>query len=171
MDNFSLNHIKIAVFDFDDTLSIHDNKSWAEQRTDDYYIQAYLRPEDFYDSIEPCHPSKKLQEIVQFCRANGIDMYCLSGMRFSLHYKAKETFINEYYGADVKLVSSASQELKADVLHMLAKIHNCSKNEVLFVDDLPTNISSLVELGYWAVNVNCIDDIEIPDFVQSEVSI
>lgn len=29
-------------------------------------------------------------------------MYCLSGMRFSLHFKAKEHFIHKYYGDDIK---------------------------------------------------------------------
>jgi len=39
-------------------------------------------------------------------------MYCLSGMKFSFHLKAKQNFINKYYGNDIEVISTSSQELK-----------------------------------------------------------
>ena len=163
MNNFSLTRAKLAVFDFDDTLAIHKNKDWTEDRGNDYYIQAHLNPDGFYETIEPCAPCKNLQRIVQFCRANDIPTYCLSGMRFSLHFKAKEAFINNHYGSDVKLLSCGTQALKADMLQMLEKIHNCNAGEILFVDDLSENIAQLSSLGYWAVNINDVGNIDIPN--------
>ena len=44
-----LNKIKVAVFDFDDTLAIHKDKNYIQRRkgSNDYYIQAYLHPDTF----------------------------------------------------------------------------------------------------------------------------
>ena len=49
-----LNKIKVAVFDFDDTLAIHKDKNYIQRRkgSNDYYIQAYLHPDTFYETIE-----------------------------------------------------------------------------------------------------------------------
>ena len=39
-------------------------------------------------------------------------MYCLSGMKFSFHLKAKQKFINKQYGNDIEVISNGTQELK-----------------------------------------------------------
>ena len=50
----SLSNIKIAIFDFDDTLAIHKDKDYIKHRNENeesllsYYLDAYLNPEKFY---------------------------------------------------------------------------------------------------------------------------
>ena len=77
----SLKNIKIAVFDFDDTLAIHKNRAYAVDRTNDYFVQARQFPEIFYTEIEPCYALDEMRRLVAVCRENNVGMYCLSGMR------------------------------------------------------------------------------------------
>lgn len=62
-------------------------------------------------------------------------MYCLSGMKFSFHLKAKQTFINKYYGSDIEVISTSEQKLKLKGTRIIAKLNDCKLNEILFVDD------------------------------------
>ena len=90
-----LNKIKVTVFDFDGTLAIHKDKNYVQRMKggNDYFIQAYLHPDTFYEAIEPCYPSPVLQNVTAYCRLNNLSMFCVSGMGFSLHMYAKITFI------------------------------------------------------------------------------
>jgi len=60
-----LNKIKVAVFDFDGTLAINKDKNYTQRRkgSNDYFIQAYLHSDTFYETIEPCYPSSVLQNV------------------------------------------------------------------------------------------------------------
>lgn len=56
----NLNKIKVAIFDFDDTLAIHKDRDFIKHRNENeenllnYFLNAYLYPDTFYDSIEQC---------------------------------------------------------------------------------------------------------------------
>ena len=62
-------------------------------------------------------------------------MYCLSGMKFSFHLKAKQNFINKYYGDDIEVLSSSTQDLKLDGVKIIQRINNCNLDEMIFIDD------------------------------------
>ena len=57
--------------------------------------------------------------MVNELRNKNIKMYCLSGMKFSFHFKAKQNFINKHYGNDIELVSVGTQELKLDGINVI----------------------------------------------------
>ena len=50
----NLNNIKVAIFDFDDTLAINEDKEFLNHRSKNeetylnYYLNVYLNPEIFY---------------------------------------------------------------------------------------------------------------------------
>lgn len=56
-------------------------------------------------------------------------------MKFSFHLKAKQTFINKYYGSDIEVISTSEQKLKLKGTRIIAKLNDCKLNEILFVDD------------------------------------
>ena len=66
-----LSSIKVAIFDFDDTLAIHKDKDYLKHRNENeenllnYYLNAYLNPESFYETIEPCSISDSLQNLIK----------------------------------------------------------------------------------------------------------
>lgn len=163
--DIDLSNIKLAVFDFDDTLAIHKDRDFmkkhfeaGEESKNNYYFNAYINPDCFYDNIEPCEKSEALYRLVTILREKGIKMYCISGMKFSFHLKAKQAFLDKYYGNGIEVISAASQELKLQGIKVLQKVNGCKLNEVMFVDDRQSVIDLLVSSGVKGI---LIDDITL----------
>ena len=135
-----LNNIKVSIFDFDETLAIHKDKDFTKHRSEseesftNWYYNAYKNPNKFYDEIEPCTKSEILYNLINNLRNKKIKMYCLSGMKFSFHLKAKQTFIDKYYGDDIEVIS----------------------NEILFIDDNLDVIALLEKNGIKAIHIDNI---------------
>ena len=159
----NIDNIKVVIFDFDDTLAIHRDKDFTNHRNENeekrlgYYLNAYQNPDTFYEVIEPCDRSEVLYRLVQELRNKNIKMYCLSGMKFSFHFKAKQNFINKYYGNDIELVSAGTQQLKLDAIKIIAKANNCSLDEILYIEDLEDTVKFLKSNGINVINVNEIN--------------
>ena len=162
LQDINLDNIKLVIFDFDDTLAIHKNKDFAKNRDEseenfvNFYFNAYTNPALFYDEIEPCIRSESLYKFINDLKNRKIKMYCLSSMKFTFHLAAKQAFINKYYGEDIKIFSTSSQELKVKGVKILKKINNCSLDEVLFIDDKQDIIELLINNGIKAINVKNI---------------
>ena len=132
-----LDNIRVVIFD----LAIHKDKDFSKHRRESeekflsFYENAYKNPSCFYEQIEPCIRSEKLYNFISVLRNKKIKMYCLSGMKFSFHLRAKQIFINKYYGEDIEVISTSSQELKLTGVKIIQRLNNCKLNEILFIDD------------------------------------
>ena len=161
-NNLHLNKIKVVVFDYDGTLAIHSDRDYIKHRNEsedkrfNYYLNAYQNHTHFYIDIEPCNRSENLYHLIQELRNKHIKMYCLSGMKFSFHFKAKEDFIKKQYGDDIELISVGAQELKLDGVKIISKINRCNLDEILFIDDLEDTVNFLKKNGVNAIHVNDI---------------
>ena len=89
-------------------------------------------------------------------RSKNIKMYCLSGMKFSFHFKAKQNFIKKHYGDDIELVSAGTQQLKLDGIKIIQRMNNCSLDETIFIDDYKDTINYLNDNGIKTIDVNDI---------------
>ena len=153
MNELDLSKIKVAIFDFDDTLAIHRDKDYLNKRKSseenfvNFYKNAYLNPENFYDDIEICDMSDTLYKLIDILRKQGTKIYCLSGMKFSFQLKAKENFVHKHYGNDIEFLISKSQEMKVEGIKVIRAINNCNLDEILFVDELEENIDRFKKLG------------------------
>lgn len=163
IENINLENIKVVIFDFDDTLAIHKDKDYSKHRRESedkylsYYLNAYKNPESFYEDIEPCIKSEVLYNFITDLRSRGIKMYCLSGMKFSFHLKAKQSFINKYYGDDIEVISTASQELKTNGVKIIQKFNDCELEEILFIDDRSDVVNLLNSNGIKSILVKDIE--------------
>ena len=159
-NNLNLDNIKVVIFDFDGTLAIHRDKDFVKHRNEsedkrlNYYSNAYQNPNSFYEEIEPCDKSEILYNLIEELRNKNIKMYCLSGMKFSFHFKAKHDFINKQYGNDIELISVGTQQLKLDGIKIISKVNNCNLDEILFIEDLEDTVSYLKGNGVNAININ-----------------
>ncbi len=164
IENINLDNIKVVIFDFDDTLAIHKDKDFCKHRRESedkylgYYLNAYKNPDIFYEDIEPCIRSEILYNFIIKLRNKKIKMYCLSGMKFSFHLKAKQAFINKHYGNDIEVISSATQELKIDGVKIIQRFENCNIEEILFIDDRQDVIDLLNNNGIKSILVNNIEN-------------
>lgn len=161
IENINLDNVKVAIFDFDDTLAIHKDKDFlihrgeSEEKRLGYYLNAYQNPDTFYEYIEPCMRSEVLYNFINDLRNKNIKMYCLSRMKFSFHLKAKQNFINKHYGDDIEVISASTQELKLDGVKIIKRLNNCNLEEILFIDDR----SDVIDL----LNANGINSILVKD--------
>ena len=164
IENINLDNIKVVFFDFDDTLAIHKDKDFCKHRRESedkylgYYLNAYKNPDIFYEDIEPCIRSEILYNFIIKLRNKKIKMYCLSGMKFSFHLKAKQAFINKHYGNDIEVISSATKELKIDGVKIIQRFENCNIEEILFIDDRQDVIDLLNNNGIKSILVNNIEN-------------
>lgn len=162
-----LSKIKVAIFDFDDTLAIHKDRDFNKHRNEtednllNYYLNAYLNPQSFYETIEPCYILSSLQNLIKIFETKGIKMYCVSGMKFSFHLKAKEHFIHKYYSDNIEVISARTQQLKCDAAKIIGRINECNLNEILFVDDNKDNIIRLNNIGIQALLPEEIEKVNI----------
>ncbi len=158
-NNLNLDNIKVVIFDFDGTLAIHKDKDFVKHRNESedkrlsYYSKAYQNPDKFYEEIEPCDKSEILYNLIEKLRNKNIKMYCLSGMKYSFHFRAKQDFINKKYGNDIDLVSVGNQQLKLDGIKIIASVNNCNLDEILFIEDLEDTVSYLKGNGVNVLNV------------------
>lgn len=163
IENINLDNIKVVIFDFDDTLAIHKDKDFlihrreSEEKRLGYYLNAYQNPDTFYEDIEPCIKSEVLYNFINDLRNKNIKMYCLSGMKFSFHLKAKQNFINKHYGNDIEVISASTQELKLDGVKIIQRLNNCNLEEILFIDDRNDVVNLLNSNG---INSVLVKDIE-----------
>lgn len=161
----SLSNIKVAIFDFDDTLAIHKDVDYLKHRNESeekllsYYQNAYLKPEKFYETVEPCDMSESIFRLINILRKNNVKLYCVSGMKFSFHLKAKEYFVHKYYGNDIEVISTKNQELKIDASKIISRVNDCNLNEILFVDDIEKNVINFNKVGINAILTNDIDSL------------
>ena len=159
-NNLNLDNIKVVIFDFDGTLAIHEDKNFVKHRNESedkrlsYYSNAYQNPDNFYEEIEPCDKSEILYNFIGKLRNKNIKMYCLSGMKFSFHFRAKHDFINKKYGNDIELISVGTQQLKLDGIKIISRVNNCNLDDILFIDDLEDTVSYLKSNGVNTINVN-----------------
>lgn len=84
-------------------------------------------------------------------------MYCLSGMKFSFHLKAKQNFVNKHYGNDIEVISAGTQELKVDGVKIIQRFNKCKLDEILFIDDREDVVDLLNKNGIKSILVNNIE--------------
>ena len=90
-------------------------------------------------------------------------------MRISLHFAAKQSFINKHYGNDIELLSVSTQEGKVDVIKILQQTFNCKSEEILFVDDLQEVVDLMKEQGYMALLESEVKSITINEKTLLEI--
>lgn len=159
MSSICLSDMRIIAFDFDNTCAIHKNKNWIKHYNSNYYLSAYLNPITFYDEIEICEALPKLQDIVKYCKEINIPVYCITGIHSTLNLKAKENFVKKYYSDYVDVIGVSTQEIKIDILRLLAQIHKCPYEKILFIDDFDTVVHLCLKSGFMGLNVNNLNTI------------
>lgn len=68
--------------------------------------------------------SNSIFKLISLLREKNVKIYCVSGMKFSFHLKAKEYFVHKYYGSNIEVISARNQELKIDAASYSSKIKN-----------------------------------------------
>lgn len=160
-------NLKIAFFDFDNTLALHIDNEYVERLKrygeDKYYANAFEFPDVFYENIEQCIASVEMVELVNYLRKKGVKLCCLTGMKTSLNAQAKKNFIKNHYGDDFDFYSAGTQSLKRMVVRIIREVNKYKPEEVIFVDDLAENIEMMRNDGVFAILANDVKNIVYED--------
>lgn len=152
--------VKLVIFDFDGTLAIHQNHDYIERRErnglQEYFAEAFKHPDTFYETFDPCVSNPQLVKMVELCRTANIPMCCVSGMKSSLHKRAKEAFIHKHYGKDIPLIVAADGKNKPFVAGVLSRVFELKHGEVLELDDEESVIKAMREDDFLAVTPKSI---------------
>ena len=125
--------IKVAVFDFDNTLAVKRKQFPGTES--EFYTEAYQSPHLFYRKYYEAPESMKM--LVKTLRQSGTNTFiCMSHMPYSINFKAKELFVKTFYGRDFEMMSTESPEAKIRLINMMARyVWDVHRDEVLLVDD------------------------------------
>lgn len=138
-------NITMAVFDFDDTLAMHQGSRDIEKNhLQLFYDAAQHSPETFYERVVPCKAPKATVDFVKKLAFDGVRLVCLSGMRCSLNLAAKQAFIEKHYDGNFEFIIVCSQEFKADILQFICE----HPDQTLYVDDVEDNLNRAARYGF-----------------------
>ena len=150
-----LSNIKVAFFDYDDTLCIHRvfESGW---RGDDLYIRALvLNDEDWYINCKYCRPSSAVDKFAQLLEQNGIVNNVLTWSECNMLEAARRKFLEVNYEAVFnKIYIVGNREDKVKLISDFAVVLGLRREQILLIDDHPTTRGEFREAGFKTISVS-----------------
>lgn len=140
-----LSKVKFAVFDFDDTLCLHDKMKSKDWDREEYDAKILSRG---YDPWENSKPFTALKPAIDYFKEKEVDMYLMSWVASSFHATRKIEWVQEKFGVWMQDACTGSVEDKLRILKALAKHRGTAVEEVLFVDDNVEVLKDAAALGF-----------------------
>lgn len=142
-----LEQIRVALFDFDDTLCIHTRRPQSKELPDDVYSARVFSGENPWpDGVAP----RIMQEFVSLCAAQSVRLGLISGTSTHMRSEAKIAWVEKNYGVVMGNYCVGKQEFKQQMLHDICRHFHVQPSEVLFVDDAYANLEAASADGYIA---------------------
>lgn len=147
----NIDNVKIAVFDFDDTLCIH--KYHGSTTRIPNFMQKCLEgnyPWNQYDQHDDEYgsPSSIMRVFIKMCEHRGIPMFVCSATNMSVIGKSKTDWVNFMYQCSMENICVSSWDKKAEMMLELARYHNVGPDEVLVIDDYFAVLDMAGDLGF-----------------------
>ena len=159
-----LEKVKLAIFDFDDTLPIHTNhRPFTAEQAEDYHTRVLSGDITVWDS---CLVSDAMYDFVTMCLDKGIRTGLMSATDSYVHMVLKHDWVLLKYGVDMENFCVGSSDRKAPMLEYIAKANNLDNNEILLVDDLYSTLESASNLGF-----QCASPIEVAAYMDASISL
>ena len=140
----NIDNVKLVLFDFDDTLCIHKKTNNYDKKT--YNVEMINGNISYW---EHCNSTinKQMKTFMNECASKGIEMGLISAVDFACSADNKIKWASEKYGHILKNYCTGSTEAKKRMIGALMDAKRLNPNQILFIDDLYSNINDAVELG------------------------
>ena len=139
-----LSRVKVALFDFDDTLCIH-------RKADNFGIESYnvamVKGRVSYWDEMHSQPNKQMRVFMDKLSVNNVELGLISATSFMCTAVNKIEWVKLKYGRTLKNYCTGDFDSKVQIIKALITADNLSPDEVLFVDDLYSNVDAVAELG------------------------
>ena len=133
-----LSKVKVAVFDFDDTLCVHRHHSFHKSISNYNELAAQgIYPWDQLDSYGNtfCVKSLAMQVFINMLRSNSVRMYVCSATSLLNKGELKVRWATKEYDYNFGNLNVEESVEKVPAILDLTKILKCDPGEVLIVDD------------------------------------
>lgn len=142
-------NIKVAFFDYDRTLFIHEYPA-AGQAHPTYEEECFIELTNQAARHKGDKPVKCMQWFVKLLQDNGCVCYVLTHEIFNLRNKLKSEEALRHYSID-KLITVDSSAHKIDMMRAVAKMHNINPRDCLLVDDKMQTVYDAASAGFTAI--------------------
>ena len=159
-----LDRVKLAIFDFDDTLAIRtDHRAFTADQVKCYHKNVVSGDITVWDS---CIVSDAMHDFITMCVNKGIRTGLMSATESYIHMTLKHDWVLLKYGVDMENFCVGRIEHKASMLEYIAQANNLSNNEILLIDDLYSTLASASNLGF-----QCASPIEVAAYMDTFISL
>lgn len=149
-----LDNIRVALFDFDDTLCVHTKRPYASALPPEEYSQAVLSGGNPWPyGVAPA----VMQQFVAKCHALDIHLGLLSATSTYTRAEAKVDWVTEHYGVVMRNYCVGLNGPKVMVLNEVARYFSVKPEQVLFVDDVFEYLEAASKEGFTACSpMECV---------------
>ncbi|MGN0485110.1 MAG: hypothetical protein ACI4HI_16320 [Lachnospiraceae bacterium] len=142
---FDLMNIKMAVFDFDNTLCIHTDFFWNEEKQD-WHLRYMLE----HGISAKGEPNLLMQKFLGKCVDFGIRIGLISATSFYVAMKAKQTWAEQKYGVKFENFCVSTNDEKIHMMELLSEVYHFNPDQILLVDDTADVLCMAADRGFSA---------------------
>ena len=138
--------IRLVVFDFDDTLCIHQFHGTRSSRE---YEHSMLQGKNYW-SGHGAKPNVQMQEFIRMCQADGKEIGLISATESFVHMSMKQKWAEENYHVKFKNFCGGTWEKKIEILEDICEALDYDSREILIVDDMVQTLRLAEDAGFQA---------------------
>lgn len=145
----NIKECKIALFDFDDTLIIHNNHDTINDPDEhEYNTKVFDGTYNWSNGMANRH----MKEMLELLQSQGTQLGLISATFSFQHMLTKQKHIKEIYGIELENYCVGSSKHKVQLLEDLATAKGLRRNQIMFVDDRGELISEATNKGFTALS-------------------
>lgn len=147
MINFD--RIKLALFDFDDTLAVHTEHGWNKGIAKRQLVAAAAGK--LYEA-STLRVSYDLKTFVALCKEHDVELGLISASGFAPRVEQKMKWVEEHYGVRMQNYCVGSVAEKPDAIEAIRQAKRFCSDEILLVDDYYKVLSDVTKVGIQVVS-------------------
>lgn len=160
MINFD--NLKMVLYDFDDTLCIHENH--YRDTDESIYSHNIDVLKNGADSWHTCSINNHMKEFMELCREQGLRQGLISATP-NLHSAAKCEWVKQHYGIELENFCVSRAAEKVPTMRALSDVYGYQHYQMMIVDDFYEVTEAAGSAGFKACTpmqiVNYIEQLRV----------
>lgn len=152
-----IDDLDVVVFDFDDTLCIHEKRDTDNERE---YNRDIFAGKDIWKSASI---STHIKEFMQECDSKGIKMGLISATISFQHMVRKNDWVSRSYEYDLENYCVGNADDKVNILIAISDSMGIDRSRIMIVDDRYTTLHQCDMAGFIAAS-----PMEIVNYIENK---
>ena len=140
-----LQDIKLVLYDFDDTLCIHQKRGHTDYDEQDLSHRVYRGDDNLWPNSVP---NKHMGLFMKECEELGIKQGLMSLTPMFKQSTAKQKWVEDVYGVRLENYCVGSAEEKLKQMKILARVFGINREQILLIDDKTWTLNQVVISGF-----------------------